>query len=178
MSKGRISSSRPKPATWDLFYERSGRRLYGWAKKVGTGVQDFDYSGEMNLTLAKLALEYSEVDNPVGWVLRVFTNQLKDHIRKNERTVSTVPLLRMNGEGEYYVKEPSRPDHEDEVLVFRGFVEMLTQLTPEHQEVLLLTYAGLKPAQIARMSGETSGAVRIRLNRARAQCRIRTQEMG
>ncbi|WP_326718086.1 MULTISPECIES: RNA polymerase sigma factor [unclassified Streptomyces] len=173
MTKGRIPPSGPKPATWDLFYEQSGGRLYGWAKKIGAGVQDFDYSGEMNMTLAKLALEYSEVGNPVGWVLRVFTNQLKDQIRKNERTVPTVPILQESSEGESYVREPSQPDHQEEVLVFRGFVDVLTQLTPEYQEVLLLTCAGFKPAEIAKMSGESSGAVRVRLNRARVQYRIR-----
>jgi len=156
-----------------LFYEQSGGRLYGWAKKIGAGVRDFDHSGEMNMTLAKLALEYSEVDNPVGWVLRVFTNQLKDHTRKNERTVPTVPILQQGAEGEAYVKEPSQPGHEEEVLVFCGFVQVLAQLTPEYQEVLLLTYAGYKPAEIAKMTGESSGAVRIRLNRARIQYRIK-----
>ncbi|MGW6521744.1 RNA polymerase sigma factor [Streptomyces sp. NPDC054962] len=157
-----------------MFYEQSGGRLYGWARKVGAGVQDFDHSGEMNMTLAKLALEYSEVDNPVGWVMRVFTNQLKDHIRKNERTVPTVPILQQGAEGEAYVKEPSQPGHEEDVLVLREFVRVLTQLTPDYQEVLLLTYSGLKPAEIAKMSGEKSGAVRIRLNRARIQYKIKS----
>lgn len=45
-------------------------------------------------------------------------------------------------------------------------------LSAEYQEVLLLRYVeGLKPAEIAQITGETSNAISVRLNRAVKQLR-------
>jgi RNA polymerase sigma-70 factor, ECF subfamily len=57
--------------------------------------------------------------------------------------------------------------------------DALDALDPDQRELLTLTaWEGLTPTEIASMTDQTAGAIRVRLHRARGQLRMRLTRLG
>jgi RNA polymerase sigma-70 factor (ECF subfamily) len=100
-----------------------------------------------------------------GWLTVVGRNTARDHLRaagrRPETPTAELPLLRVAG-----------PDAADEVLERLGTeraLRLLATLPPAQAEMVALrVVVGLDPAEVARITGRSPGAVRVAVHRALA----------
>lgn len=105
-----------------------------------------------------------------AWLAAIATNLAKMRLRSRRAGWTTLDELAGG------VLEPS-PEPDDEAVLVR---EALAALSSLQREALLLHYVdGLSTSEIAALRGESAGAVRVRLHRARTKLRaVLTPESG
>ncbi|MEV0676549.1 sigma-70 family RNA polymerase sigma factor [Actinosynnema sp. NPDC050436] len=159
------------PDVTDVFarlFDAHARQLRGYlAGRVGESVAD-DLVAETFLVALRRRHDYDPERAPVkGWLYGIATNLVRDHLRKEVR--GRRANLRAVGRPE--------PDH-DAVVADRVDAERASQvlkraiadLRDEDRDVLLLTsWAGLTPAEVAEALGEPASTIRSRLHRVRTR---------
>lgn len=105
-----------------------------------------------------------------NWIYQIGKNKALDRLRHNANQPEAIPIADeiLNAAVEYE-SEPDSPLHSERRMAVK---RVLAQMAASMRDVLILNIVhGFEPSQIAEFSGESSGAVRTRLNRARAEFR-------
>ncbi|MCX4906392.1 sigma-70 family RNA polymerase sigma factor [Streptomyces sp. NBC_00878] len=159
--------------SWDDFFEKNAGRLYRTAEFLSGRHHGFDGPSELNLILAKMNKDWDRVgEYPAAYARRALFNAANDHYRKIH--IDEVPLHRRSPDGTVSMIEiPDQGPSPEEIVVNADLVmqalAVIRTLKPEHEEVLMMTYAGHTPKEIASVLEEKSGTVRQRLRRARIE---------
>jgi RNA polymerase sigma factor (sigma-70 family) len=107
-------------------------------------------------------------DSALPWLYGIVTNLLKMHRRSAERRLRAYARV-----GERDLEHPLDPEADarlDAIALRKPIAEALASLPRQQREVILLhAWAELSNGEIAVALGISSGAVRNRLHRARAQ---------
>ncbi|GAA1334347.1 sigma-70 family RNA polymerase sigma factor [Saccharothrix algeriensis] len=149
-------------------FDAHARQLRGYlAGRVGESAAD-DLVAETFLVALRRRHSYDPEQAPIkGWLYGIATNLVREHVRKE---------VRGHRAGLRAVGRPE-PDHGafvadrvDAQRASRVIARALTDLREEDRDVLLLTsWAGLSPAEVAEALGEPASTVRSRLHRVRAR---------
>ncbi|WP_246019304.1 RNA polymerase sigma factor [Saccharothrix australiensis] len=155
-------------AAFAELFDAHARRLRGYlAGRVGESTAD-DLVAETFLVALRRRHSYDPERAPVkGWLYGIATNLMREHLRRETR--GRRAGLRSVGRPE--------PDHgafvADRVDAQRAsaaIAQALTELRDEDRDALLLTsWAGLTPSEVAEAIGEPASTVRSRLHRVRTR---------
>jgi RNA polymerase sigma factor (sigma-70 family) len=168
-----------RPHTPDLA-TRDPREAFAWlfdnyalplrgylAGRVGVDVAD-DLVAETFLIALRRRATYDPGQAPVrGWLYGIATNVLRNHIRQEVRGFRLSAKVRL--------REQPVENHDtviaaqvDAAARVRTLTAELAGLSEQDRDVLLLTsWAGLEPSEIAAALGLRAGQVRSRLHRVR-----------
>lgn len=155
-------------AAFAELFDAHARQLRGYlAGRVGDAAAD-DLVAETFLVALKRRHSYDAERAPVkGWLYGIATNLVREHVRRETR--GRRAWLRAVGRPE--------PDHGGAVadrVDAQRHTELLTRalagLRDEDRDALLLTsWAGLSPTEVAAALGEPASTVRSRLHRVRTR---------
>ncbi|WP_308258196.1 RNA polymerase sigma factor [Saccharothrix obliqua] len=162
-------------AVFAELFDAHARQLRGYlAGRVGEAVAD-DLVAETFLVALRRRHDYDPTRAPVkGWLYGIATNLVREHVRKETR--GRRAGLRAVGRPE--------PDHDvtvaervDAERASRVLAAAIADLRDEDRDVLLLTsWAGLTPAEVAEALGEPASTVRSRLHRVRTRLQAQLTE--
>jgi RNA polymerase sigma-70 factor (ECF subfamily) len=147
-------------------FDRHTHRLYMYCLKfVGDRRGAEDLVQDLWERLIRLRNERrdsaEQLENPVGFLVRMARNLSLNHIRGQRRSASLEDI----SEWEHPRAHVREMSHEEELVV-----AALEHLPPAQRDVLVLNaYSGYRFDEIAEMLGEQVGAVRTRAWRARMQ---------
>ncbi|MFF4489032.1 RNA polymerase sigma factor [Streptomyces sp. NPDC001544] len=166
---------RDKPfETWDDFFTASAEQLYRYARYLSYDGVEFNGESEMNLILARIKISWDTIDpsTAVAYARRALVNSRISRMRTFRP--HTIPLQQMSPDGRgFSVDLPDPAPAPEELAVSDDLVErslkVMDGLAPEHKEVLIMTYAGHTPKEIAALLRERPGTIRQRLHRARQE---------
>jgi RNA polymerase sigma-70 factor (ECF subfamily) len=155
-------------AAFAELFDAHARQLRGYlAGRVGESAAD-DLVAETFLVALRRRHSYDPDRAPVkGWLYGIATNLVREHVRRETRGYRAG--LRAVGRPE--------PDHGafvadrvDAERASKAVAAALNDLRDEDRDALLLTsWAGLTPAEVAAALGEPASTVRSRLHRTRAR---------
>jgi RNA polymerase sigma factor (sigma-70 family) len=165
----------PKESFARLF-DAHARPLRGYlAGRVGEHVAD-DLVAETFLVALRRRASYDPGLAPIrGWLYGIATNLLRNHVRHEVRGFQATARARGDvGSAEAHDSMVvARVDAETRM---RSVAGALTALSEEERDVLLLTsWAGLEPAEVASALGIPASTVRSRLHRVRHKLRAQLQ---
>ncbi|WP_106191961.1 RNA polymerase sigma factor [Umezawaea tangerina] len=173
-----LANAEPAAAFAALF-DTYAHALRGYlAGRVGVDVAD-DLVAETFLVALRRRASYDPTQAPVrGWLYGIATNLVRNHVRtevRGYRASARVFALREAG-----------TDHDGQIVDrldaqrhTRRLADGLAGLTEQERDVLLLTsWAGLEPTEVAVALGVPASTVRSRLHRVRhkLQAHLRTNE--
>ncbi len=142
--------------------------------RTGDRVVAEDLTADVFAAVLKAIPRYEERGLPFGaWLFRIARAQWVDYRRKEERR------KRVSLKEEVHSEPPLHPS-QDEILSHLYFASLLSHLTDEQREVVLLRFiGGLSHAEIAEVVGSNPNAVKAKLYRAlqrlRATLRVERQ---
>lgn len=153
----------------DLF-DAHARRLRSYlAGRVGESAAD-DLVAETFLVALRRRHAYDPAAGPVkGWLYGIATNLVREHVRKETRghRAHLRVIGRREAEHDQDALVADRVDAERQTKLLAA---ALADLRDEDRDVLLLTsWAGLTPTEVATALGEPASTVRSRLHRVRAR---------
>lgn len=145
-------------------FKAHNQRIFAYCyKMLGSEEQAQDVAQEVWEKVIELRNDPPEVENPVGFLMRITRNKCLDVIklRKNHSSLSDLDDH----------QHPFEEEHEgsaEEDIVLRA----LEQLPPDQKEVLVLNiYSGYRFDEIAEMLGKSPDAIWARASRGRATLR-------
>lgn len=137
------------------------------AGRVGHAVAD-DLVAETFLVALRRRTSYDPAKASIrSWLYGIATNLLRNHVRQEERFFQ---LSARVGAGERSVENHDTlvAGRVDAAARLRTLAGALAQLSEQDRDVLLLTsWAGLEPAEVAEALGVPASTVRSRLHRLR-----------
>ena len=132
-----------------------------------------DLLGEVYLSAWRRIDDVPHGDNARLWLYGVARRVLANYHRRGRTVQHVAGVLR----AELIAGDIAAIDTTDAKIV--AVHEALDTLDPDQRELLTLTaWEELTPAEIARMTGEAPGTVRVRLHRARARLRAELARRG
>ncbi|MFD7654175.1 RNA polymerase sigma factor [Actinosynnema sp. NPDC059797] len=151
-------------------FDAHARQLRGYlAGRVGESAAD-DLVAETFLVALKRRHSYDPGLAPVkGWLYGIATNLVREHLRREARGRRAVLRVvgRPDAEPDHGHRVASRVDAQRQTAVL---ARALADLRDEDRDALLLTsWAGLTPAEVAAALGENDSTVRSRLHRVRTK---------
>jgi RNA polymerase sigma factor (sigma-70 family) len=132
-----------------------------------------DLLGEVYLSAWRRIDDVPDGDSARLWLYGVARRVLANYHRRDRTVRNVAGVLR----AELIASDVAVIDTTDAKIV--AVHEALDALDPDHRELLTLTaWEELTPGEIARMTGEAPGTVRVRLHRARARFRAELARLG
>lgn len=173
-----LANAEPTAAFARLF-DTYARALHGYlAGRVGVDIAD-DLVAETFLVALRRRASYDPEQSPVrGWLYGIATNLARNHVRteiRGYRASARVHALREAG----VEHDAQTVDRLDAQRSSRHLADGLASLTEQERDVLLLTsWAGLEPIEVAAALGVPASTVRSRLHRVRhkLQAHLRTAQ--
>jgi RNA polymerase sigma factor (sigma-70 family) len=173
-----LANAEPTAAFARLF-DTYARALHGYlAGRVGVDIAD-DLVAETFLVALRRRASYDPEQSPVrGWLYGIATNLARNHVRteiRGYRASARVHALREAG----VEHDAQIVDRLDAQRSSRHLADGLASLTEQERDVLLLTsWAGLEPIEVATALGMPASTVRSRLHRVRhkLQAHLRTAQ--
>ncbi|HEX6347493.1 RNA polymerase sigma factor [Umezawaea sp.] len=162
-----LANAEPAAAFARLF-DTHARALHGYlAGRVGVDIAD-DLVAETFLVALRRRATYDPAQAPVrGWLYGIATNLARNHVRteiRGYRASARVYALREAGT-EHDAQIVDRLDAQRHT---RLLADGLAALNEQERDVLLLTsWAGLEPVEVAAALGVPASTVRSRLHRVR-----------
>lgn len=148
---------REEPGAFDAFYERFAPILYSLGLRWLQHPNDAEELVSETLVRAwRNADRFDPARGAVAsWIFGIAQNIARDRWRARQRS-STLPLPEASG-------GPTSPESTDGLLAAIDVGVALARLTPEHRDVLILTYAHrATESEIAEQIGIPSGTVKSR----------------
>lgn len=173
-----LANAEPTAAFARLF-DAHARALHGYlAGRVGVDIAD-DLVAETFLVALRRRASYDPEQSPIrGWLYGIATNLARNHVRteiRGYRASARVHALREAG----VEHDAQIVDRLDAQRSARHLADGLASLTEQERDVLLLTsWAGLEPIEVAAALGVPASTVRSRLHRVRhkLQAHLRTAQ--
>ena len=167
------------PAAFARLFDTHARALHGYlAGRVGVDIAD-DLVAETFLVALRRRASYDPEQSPIrGWLYGIATNLARNHVRteiRGYRASARVHALREAG----VEHDAQIVDRLDAQRSSRHLADGLASLTEQERDVLLLTsWAGLEPIEVAAALGVPASTVRSRLHRVRhkLQAHLRTAQ--
>ena len=159
-------------AAFARLFDTHARALHGYlAGRVGVDIAD-DLVAETFLVALRRRASYDPAQAPVrGWLYGIATNLARNHIRteiRGYRASARVHALREAG----IDHDAQTVDRLDAQRHTRVLADGLASLNEQERDVLLLTsWAGLEPIEVAAALGVPASTVRSRLHRVRQKLR-------
>lgn len=157
----------PREVFAELFDEYAYPLRGYLAGRVGHVVAD-DLVGETFLVALRRRMSYDPAQASVrSWLYGIATNLLRNHVRQEERYFRLSARL---GAGERSVENHDSlvAGRVDAAARLRTLAGALADLSEQDRDVLLLTsWAGLEPAEVAEALGMPASTIRSRLHRLR-----------
>ncbi|QFZ23559.1 sigma-70 family RNA polymerase sigma factor [Saccharothrix syringae] len=155
-------------AAFAELFDAHARQLRGYlAGRVGESAAD-DLVAETFLVALKRRHSYDPERAPVkGWLYGIATNLVREHQRRETRGRRAVLRAVGRPEPDHGNRVAARVDAQRQAEVL---ARALADLRDEDRDALLLTsWAGLTPAEVAAALGENDSTVRSRLHRVRTK---------
>jgi len=142
-----------------------------YARRVLGNSHDAEDVLQETFLLAYRALgRYREQDRFRAWLFRILVNQCRSHGRRRARQARR--LLH-----DHEARDAAEPRSPDESGLDDALQAALGSLDPLLREALLLKYGeGLAYEEMARMTGASISALKMRVKRARDSIRVRLEE--
>ncbi|QWF81505.1 hypothetical protein HUW46_04937 [Amycolatopsis sp. CA-230715] len=174
-----LTSGDPAPV-FGLLFDRHAAPLHRYlARRVGTETAH-DLVGETFLTALRQRTAYCpDAGTFRAWLYGIATNLLRHHVRTEVRGLNAT--ARLAGRDERVARGPDShvPDAVDAQRKAALLAGALADLSEADRDTLLLvSWAGLEPAEAAEALGIPQGTVRSRLHRVRRQLRARAPKGG
>lgn len=150
-----------------VLFERYHKRIYSLYLKL---THDTTVSQDLTQNLFQRIIKYrhSFRDDSIfkPWIYRMARNIHIDHCNEQKRMDSRAVNLEQYDE---YAADTNEPYGADE---FRLLDEALLKLSPEQQEIIILSrYQGLKYEEISAIRNTSVGAIKVQMHRAIKQLR-------
>ncbi|WP_367134653.1 RNA polymerase sigma factor [Saccharothrix sp. HUAS TT1] len=155
-------------AAFAELFDAHARQLRGYlAGRVGDATAD-DLVAETFLVALRRRHSYDPGQAPVkGWLYGIATNLVREHVRREVRGRRAVLRAVGRPEPDHGAAVAERVDAQRHAEVL---TRALAELRDEDRDALLLTsWAGLTPAEVAAALGEPASTVRSRLHRVRTR---------
>ncbi|SFR26004.1 RNA polymerase sigma-70 factor, ECF subfamily [Lentzea waywayandensis] len=162
-----LATQDPKEVFAWLFDAYAGQIRAYLAGRVGPDVAD-DLVAETFLVALRRRRTYDPTQATArSWLYGIATNLLRNHVRQEVRGLRLTSRA-AGGETEVENHDTVVADRVDAAARMRALAGALAQLGEQDRDVLLLTsWAGLEPAEVADALGVPSSTVRSRLHRLR-----------
>jgi len=172
-----LSSPDPAPAFSRLFDEHAAGMHRYLTRRVGPDTAH-DLVAETFLVALRRRESYQpELGTARSWLYGIASNLLRHHVRSETRALRATARLANSGDrcpGGHDNRVAERVDAEARAAQLAG---ALAKLSPADRDTLLLvSWAGLEPIEVAEALGVPPGTVRSRLHRIRRW--LRTNPTG
>jgi RNA polymerase sigma factor (sigma-70 family) len=133
-----------------------------------------DVLGDVYLTAWRRVDDLTEGDDARLWLYGTARRTLANHRRRDATATGIADTLR----NELRVNGPASASEPTDATT-AAVHDALDKLDPDNRELLTLTaWEGLTPAEIATITDEAPGTIRVRLHRARAELRNELERLG
>lgn len=140
--------------------------------RVGPGLAEDLLSDVFLLALRRQHTFDRALGTPVAWLFGIATNILRQHRRREVRHFEFLATMHGQTAGSGDETSEQAINAVDAAALARGLIPTLRGLDPVDRDILLLTsWAGLTPVDIAAALGIPAGTVRSRLYRLRHRLR-------
>lgn len=160
---------------FETLYARFQRPLYGYLTKMlkDRNIAE-DLTNEVMLAVWRGAGGYQRRSQPSSWIFGIAHNKAVSYLRRRREAALG------DGVAEALPDPGPTPlaaaERQDLARVMQGFID---QLSPEHQEVLQLTYyQELSIREIAEITGCVENTVKTRMHYARQRLKALLQAAG
>lgn len=160
-----------EPQEFSVLYDRHSASVYRFlARQTGRQAAE-DLLAEVFVTAFRIRERYDgSAPNARAWLLGIAANTARHHHRSEYRFVRL--RRRVTQQRDTTTEEDLRTEERLDAETTRPQVEVaLTELTPSHREVLLLSAFDLNYVEMAKALNVPVGTIRSRLSRARTQMR-------
>jgi RNA polymerase sigma factor (sigma-70 family) len=170
------SAPRDRTADFDRLYRSTRNEILAYLVRRSARREDAaDVLAEVYLTAWRRIDDIPQGNEARLWLYGVARRALANHRRRDDTVRRVSERLRDELRTHGVARAGAGGTSAKSVAIEAA----LHALEPEYREVLTLTaWEQLTPAEIAVMTGETPGAIRVRLHRARAQLRARLVRAG
>jgi len=138
---------------YDEYYDKIARYVF---IRIGHQAEAEDMAGEVFLKALESLDSYQERGAPMqAWLFKIAHNLMVDYLRKVSKR-KTIPIDKLEISDKVDLEETVERRLQSEKLS-----QALKQLTPAQREVIgLRFFAGLTSAEVGKILGKSSGAVR------------------
>ncbi|MFJ1766594.1 RNA polymerase sigma factor [Amycolatopsis sp. NPDC088138] len=167
-----LGGPEPGPAFGRLFDTHAGQLRRYVARRVGAEAAN-DLVAETFLVALRRRESYRrELGTARSWLYGIATNLLRHHVRSELRGLQATARLAHTGELSYAGHDGRVAEQVDAQVRAAQLAGALARLSPADRDTLLLvSWAGLEPAEVAEALGIPPGTVRSRLHRIRRSLR-------
>jgi RNA polymerase sigma-70 factor (ECF subfamily) len=160
-----------QPQEFSVLYARHSPAVYRFLARQTDRQAAEDILAEVFLTAFRIRERYdSSAPDARAWLLGIAANMARHHHRSEARFLRL--RQRVTRQNDMTSSEDLRIEQRLDAEATRPQVEAaLTELTPSHREVLLLSAFDLTYEEMARALNVPVGTIRSRLSRARTQMR-------
>ncbi len=166
-----LRGSLSQPQEFSVLYARHSPAVFRFLARQTDRQAAEDLLAEVFLTAFRIRERYdSSAPSARAWLLGIAANIARHHHRSESRFVRL--RQRVTRQSDMADSEDLRTEQRLDAEATRSQVEAaLTELTPSHREVLLLSAFDLNYEEMATALNVPVGTIRSRLSRARAQMR-------
>jgi RNA polymerase sigma factor (sigma-70 family) len=163
-----LGEADPAPVFARLFDAHAAPLRRYLARRVGAGPAD-DLVAETFLVALRRRTSYRpELGTARSWLYGIATNLLRHHVRSELRGLAATARLAHTGELSHAGHDGRVSEQVDAQIRAAQLAGALAKLSPADRDTLLLvSWAGLDPAEAAEALGIPPGTVRSRLHRIR-----------
>ncbi|MBN6036172.1 sigma-70 family RNA polymerase sigma factor [Amycolatopsis sp. 195334CR] len=157
------------PAAFEQLFDTYARPLRGYlAGRVGEHAADDLVAETFLIAWRKRAVYDPELAPIRGWLYGIATNLVRTHVRQEIRGLRATARAHRGREHTGEGHDALVADRVDAQRRMRLLAGALAKLTEQERDVLLLTsWAGLEPVEVATALGLPASTVRSRLHRLR-----------
>ncbi len=133
----------------EIFYKEYGKMIYLTALAISRSTcMAEEIVGDILVKIWKLAPTIENIDNPRGWLCIITSNLVKDYFRKKKDDQLLVDVI------------PSKENPIEEYVSNCAFYEMIRNLSPEEQDVIICKLVWrFKFQEIAERNGQPLATV-------------------
>ena len=163
-----LGGPEPGPAFGRLFDAHAPALRRYLARRVGPEPAN-DLVAETFLVALRRRESYRpELGTARSWLYGIATNLLRHHVRSELRGLQATARLARTGEASHVGHDGRVAEQVDAQVRAAQLARALARLSPADRDTLLLvSWAGLEPAEVAEALGIPPGTVRSRLHRIR-----------
>ncbi|WP_439384094.1 RNA polymerase sigma factor [Amycolatopsis lexingtonensis] len=163
-----LGGAEPGPAFGRLFDAHAAQLRRYLARRVGPEPANDLVAETFLVALRRRETYRPELGTARSWLYGIATNLLRHHVRSELRGLQATARLARTGETSHAGHDGRVAERVDAQVRAAQLAAALARLSPADRDTLLLvSWAGLEPAEVAEALGIPPGTVRSRLHRIR-----------